>query len=110
MGTDSTRRRPARPAGSAGLFSFPNPVNEVSARLVAAGVVAHVRAHHRLRPALGDGRHRLRLRGPRPHRPDPQPARPVRDPGRHATPGPTPSARWPGRPSASPRAWASPSP
>ncbi len=26
-------------AGTRGLFSFPNPVNEVSARLVAGGVV-----------------------------------------------------------------------
>jgi hypothetical protein len=33
----SARRRTA---AGAGLFSFPNPVNEVSARLVAAGVVA----------------------------------------------------------------------
>jgi len=37
MAIDST---PARtPSRARGLFSFPNPVNEVSARLVAAGVV-----------------------------------------------------------------------
>jgi hypothetical protein len=36
MGTDTRGRRKSR---SADLFAFPNPVNEVSARLVAAGVV-----------------------------------------------------------------------
>jgi Domain of unknown function (DUF4395) len=37
MGTETT---PARaPSKARALFSFPNPVNEVSARLVAAGVV-----------------------------------------------------------------------
>jgi len=36
MGTHETVRRPSRMRS---LFSFPNPVNEVSARLVAGGVV-----------------------------------------------------------------------
>src|ERR1700679_1996872 len=34
--TDETSKEPHQ---ARGLFSFPNPVNEVSARLVAAGVV-----------------------------------------------------------------------
>jgi hypothetical protein len=33
-------RFPARPRVAAGLFSFPDPVNEISARVVAAGVLA----------------------------------------------------------------------
>jgi hypothetical protein len=33
-------RSTARPTFAAGLFSFPDPVNEISARIVAAGVVA----------------------------------------------------------------------
>ncbi len=37
MSMDAATRRSQR---NRGLFSFPNPVNEVSARLVAAGVVA----------------------------------------------------------------------
>ena len=53
----------------------------------------HVRADHRPGPALGDRTHRLRLRGPGAHRPDPQPARAVRNAGRHAAPRP---ARAPG--------------
>ena len=43
-----------------------------------------VRPHHRLRPALGDHRDRLRLRGPGPDRSHAQPARTVRHPRRHA--------------------------
>jgi hypothetical protein len=42
--TEHARERsspaPGRPAGAGGLLSFPDPVNEVSARLVAGGVVA----------------------------------------------------------------------
>ena len=34
-----TRRRTSEPSAGVPLFSFPNPVNEVSARLVAGGVV-----------------------------------------------------------------------
>jgi len=41
---DPGSARPAvtggRPAGKAGIFGFPDPVNEVSARVVAGGVVA----------------------------------------------------------------------
>ena len=37
MGDDGTTVRP--PGRLRALFTFPNPVNEVSARLVAAGVV-----------------------------------------------------------------------
>jgi len=37
--TTSTISSPHRAAGTKTLFSFPNPVNEVSARLVAGGVV-----------------------------------------------------------------------
>jgi hypothetical protein len=36
----ATSRSPARPRLAAGLFSFPDPVNEISARIVAAGVLA----------------------------------------------------------------------
>jgi hypothetical protein len=36
--TDASRL-PARPSLAAGLFAFPDPVNEISARLVAGGVV-----------------------------------------------------------------------
>jgi len=35
----SSSRSPASHNGAAGLFAFPDPVNEVSARVVAAGVV-----------------------------------------------------------------------
>ena len=69
------------------LFSFPDPVNEVSARLVAAGRRGHVRADDRLRPRVGHRRHRLRLRGPGAHGTDAQPARPAGDAGRHAPAG-----------------------
>lgn len=42
MATTATgsSRSPAGPKVAAGLFSFPDPVNEISARVVAAGVVA----------------------------------------------------------------------
>ena len=64
---------------------------------------------HRLRPALGDHRHRLRLRGPGPDRPHAS-ARSASWSRGSSRPGSgSPSARWPARPSASPRAWASPS-
>jgi hypothetical protein len=39
MGTDGSATTAAAPGRLHGVFSFPNPVNEVSARLVAAGVV-----------------------------------------------------------------------
>ena len=39
MGTDGSTTTAAAPGRLHGVFSFPNPVNEVSARLVAAGVV-----------------------------------------------------------------------
>ena len=59
----------------------------------------HVRADHRPRPAQwATVGHRLRLRGPGADRADPQPARPVRDAGRHAHVWGCASARWPGPP------------
>ena len=63
MGTGVATRR-AGPSRVRTLFSFPNPVNEVSARLVAAGVVVMCVLTIALDLRVGHRRHRLRLRGP----------------------------------------------
>ena len=91
------------------LFSFPDPVNEVSARLVAAGVVVHVRADPGPQPRMGRRGHRLRLRGPGAHGADAQPTRPTGDAVRHAEAPGCRNGRYRAHPSASPRGWASPS-
>ena len=52
-GSDKERHMERSHGRRASVFSFPNPVNEVSARLVAAGVVLMCVADHCLRPRSG---------------------------------------------------------
>ena len=90
-----------------GLFSFPNPVNEVSARLVAAGVVVMcvLTIAFDLRWAtvvIAYGFVARVLSGP-----TLSPLGQFVDAGGHASSRARASARWPGRPSASPRPSAS---
>ena len=68
------------------VFSFPNPVNEVAARVVAGGVVVHVRASPWPAPAVAARPPRLRVLGPGADRADAEPPGPAGHP-RRSPPG-----------------------
>ena len=73
------------------VFSFPNPVNEVAARVVAGGVVVLCVVGHRAAPAMAARPPRLRLLGPGADRAHAEPARPAghaghRSPARASAP------------------------
>ena len=102
MGDDGTTVRPAGRLRA--LFTFPNPVNEVSARLVAAGVVVMcvltiALDWHWATVIIAYGFVARVLTGP-----TLSPLGQFVDARRHPAAGHR-SGRWRARPSASPRAW-----